>query len=159
MRCHHAICRCSVLLAAATFVAGLGAAPIRAQTSPEDPNFLHQFFLVGDGVVVRFAFTTDNATSIIERQNGACVQKINASTASIAVFDAATSELLAEGEGTFNEQATVNCATHAFDGRRIVITSAGDLTDVATGQPSKFHVRGILINGALKVFELILDPK
>jgi hypothetical protein len=154
----HPICYVSYVLAAATLLAGTGAAPARAQSNPEDPNFVHQFFLFDNDVFVRFVYITDAATTIVERENGKCVQKVSVSEALISVFDTQTGDLLAEGEGNLNIQATVNCATRIYDGERIVITSAGDLTDVGTGEPLRLHVRGVLIKGILRVFEIQLDP-
>jgi hypothetical protein len=139
-------------------LAGTGAAPVQAQTSPEDPNYLHQFFLFDQELIVGFAYITSNATTIVERENGTCVQKVNVSTAFISVFDAQTFELLAEGQGNLNIQATVNCATRIYDGERIVIASSGDVTDVVTGESSRLHLRAIFTKGILRVLDLYLDP-
>jgi hypothetical protein len=158
MKRSHLSFRFRWLLAVAALLAGAGIEPALGQDNPGDPNYVHQFFLFADDVVVRFVYITNDATSIIARENGKCVQQVNVATAFITVFDAATFDVLATGEGNLNIQATVNCATRLYDGERIIVTSSGKLMEEATGEPLKFHLRAVLIKGILRVFEVDLDP-
>lgn len=117
------------------------------------------FFIFYGDYLVRFQFNTDDGSTTVERNSGKCVQKITVPNAAIAVFQLPDFQLVAEGEGTFNVDATIDCRTGQYTFERTIATSAGTLFDALTGDRLRFKLRAVVINSELKVFDMELVPK
>jgi hypothetical protein len=145
-----------VCLATVAWLATVGvSSPVQADPPADVPAI---FFLQGEEYLVRFTYFTDDGSSVVERVNGRCYQKVTVPNATIAVFSFPEGTLLAEGTGTLQINATIDCARRFYTFERVVVTSAGIVTDSQTGEELRLSVKGIVVLGALKVLDLTLNP-
>lgn len=129
-----------------------------AQEAPPTDDVPVVFFVSDDEYIVRFRFLTEDGSTRIERRSGKCVQKITVPKASITVFRIPDFEVLAEGVGAFNVDATVDCQSGFYTFERTIATSAGLLFAPQTGERLRFNLRAVVIDGMLKTFNLSLNP-
>jgi len=114
------------------------------------------FGLTTGDIIIGYEFLTEDGNTIIERQNGVCIRKINVPDATVAILSP-YGPLLGFGTATLNVQATVDCDTLAYNYKRVVVSSVGNVVDLA-GNVYRMTVYAVIINGTVKISNTSFDP-
>lgn len=153
---HSAVTRLIYSLVLCLFLSGLEGSASAQAVSVDDDGVTTFFGLTNGQIIVGYEFLTEDGNTIVERRNGKCIQRINVPKATVALLSP-FGQLLGFGEANLNVQATVDCETRAYTYERLVVSSVGEVVDLA-GQAYRMTVYAVIIDGTAKVANISFDP-